>query len=181
MVQLVAAVALMVLIAVGAFLVRGGLSGDGDRTAGPAPVPTPTAPAPSAGPTIPADAVPRRVTKIVDGDTLDTEMGRIRLYGIDTPEVGEPSADEATAALAQQAPEGSVVWLWRPPGGDDKDQCDRLVRIVIRPDGTEANRTLVSAGLARAFRYYSERYVPEENLARAARLGIWSDAQVPVG
>ncbi len=36
----------------------------------------------------------------IDGDTLDDPtLGRIRLEGIDTPEVGEPGADEATRFL----------------------------------------------------------------------------------
>ena len=30
------------------------------------------------------------VTKVIDGDTLDTSVGRVRFFGIDTPEKGDP-------------------------------------------------------------------------------------------
>jgi len=36
------------------------------------------------------------VTGIVDGDTIDTSIGRVRFFGIDTPERGEACFTEAT-------------------------------------------------------------------------------------
>ena len=36
---------------------------------------------------------------VIDGDTLVLDGEKIRIQGIDTPEVGEPCHDEATEAL----------------------------------------------------------------------------------
>lgn len=33
---------------------------------------------------------------------------------------------------------------------------------------------MVRSGMALAYRYYSDRYVPDEAEARAGRLGIWA-------
>ena len=49
------------------------------------------------------------VTGIVDGDTIDTNIGRVRFYGIDTPERGEACFSEATADTERLA--GSEVRL----------------------------------------------------------------------
>ena len=47
------------------------------------------------------------VTRIIDGDTFDSTEGRIRLYGVDTPERGEQCFIEAAERLRQLA--GSSV------------------------------------------------------------------------
>ena len=36
------------------------------------------------------------VTGVVDGDTIDTSIGRVRFFGVDTPERGEECFTEAT-------------------------------------------------------------------------------------
>jgi len=41
--------------------------------------------------------------------------------------------------------------------------------------GGEINRWMVANGWAVAFRRFSDAYVPEEDDARAARRGLWSD------
>ena len=47
-----------------------------------------------------ADCPTVAVTRIVDGDTLDTTQGRLRLFGVDTPERGERCFREATDRLS---------------------------------------------------------------------------------
>ena len=57
---------------------------------------------PEPGPTTPVrETVRCTVTRIVDGDTLESEpVGRIRLLGIDTPELAqEPFGSMASEAL----------------------------------------------------------------------------------
>ena len=41
------------------------------------------------------------VERVIDGDTLDTNTGRVRLFGIDAPERGEKCFREATARLKE--------------------------------------------------------------------------------
>ncbi len=43
-----------------------------------------------------------KVTKVLDGDTFETESGqRVRLANVNAPEVGEPRAAKATAKLRE--------------------------------------------------------------------------------
>ena len=142
-----------------------------------------------------------RVTRVVDGDTIEVtitgrtegagagraEVGRsydVRLLGIDTPESVKPdspvecfgpeASDAATALL-----EGREVRLV-----DDVEEVDgfgRLLRYVYVEEEL-ANARLVANGYAKALIY--EPNVRHANLllglqrgARAAELGLWaSDA-----
>ncbi len=83
---------------------------------------------------------------IVDGDTLDVRVSgreeRIRLLNIDTPEVGDCLADEATAFLAGRVPVGSTVRLEY-----DDVRLDRYGRTLA---GVFAGDDLVNAAIARA-------------------------------
>ena len=49
------------------------------------------------------DCFEDQVIRIIDGDTLDTSRGVIRLYGVDTPEVGQRCSTEATQRLRKLA------------------------------------------------------------------------------
>jgi len=44
-----------------------------------------------------------QVIRIINGDTLDTSRGVIRLYGVEPPEVGQPCASDATERLRDLA------------------------------------------------------------------------------
>jgi endonuclease YncB( thermonuclease family) len=43
------------------------------------------------------------VERVVDGDTFDTPEGRVRLFGVDTPERGDKCFTEATDRLRELA------------------------------------------------------------------------------
>jgi endonuclease YncB( thermonuclease family) len=114
---------------------------------------------------------------VIDGDTLQFERSRVRLFGIDAPELsqtctrdgerwscGKASADRIRALIGS-----SVVNCT----GDELDQYGGLVA-TCTVDGTDLNREMVASGWAIAFRRYSERYVNDELRARAAKVGLWS-------
>lgn len=98
------------------------------------------------------------VIRWVDGDTvwLDVDLGfrmrsqaDFRLYGIDTPESGQPGRNEATAFAAAAAPAGTVVQIstFKNP-----DKYGRWLVEIITPDGKGSlNARLVLAGLAVAY------------------------------
>lgn len=120
--------------------------------------------------------------RAVDGDTLRIGATRIRLYGIDAPELhqlcGSGSArnpcGRAAADALGRAVEGRTVTCARM----DVDRYGRTVA-VCRSGGRDVGEELVSRGLAVAYRRYSSRYVGAEDVARAKRLGIWSDVFEP--
>jgi endonuclease YncB( thermonuclease family) len=93
---------------------------------------------------LPQSARPR-VVHVVDGDTLDvTGDRRVRLVGIDTPEVGECGYERATALLTRLTL-GERVNLAR--SGEDRDKYGRLLRYVDVA-GVDAGLVLLRRGVA---------------------------------
>jgi micrococcal nuclease len=96
---------------------------------------------------------PVLVRNVVDGDTIDViTFGRVRLLGIDAPEVGKvfdtpaPFAKEATDRLT------ALVlhrWVRLEQEGPSKDIYNRHLAYVVTEDGVCANVVLVREGLAR--------------------------------
>jgi len=137
------------------------------------------------------DSTQVRVTAVVDGDTLRVEglagrpLGRVRLLGIDAPEVAHPPspaecyADQATDVLADLAPVGSTIDLVSDSGQPNRDRYDRLLRYVDHNDVDVAHELLVS-GAAR--RYDATRplaretsYAEAAHDAQTAGSGLWGD------
>lgn len=121
-------------------------------------------------PAIPADAFEMTVESVHDGDTLrarvaapnavvgDLESTRVRLLGIDTPEIS-PELDcwgaEATAKLTALVPAGSTIWV--APDAEVHDQYGRTLLYVWTPDGRFVNGDLVAQGDARVEVYSPNR------------------------
>jgi endonuclease YncB( thermonuclease family) len=122
------------------------------------------------------------VQRVIDGDTLVLVDGtRVRLLGIDTPEVGrngqpdECGAAEATAALNALAGAGSAIRLEL-----DEQAEDRFGRTLawLWSGDTLLNETLASDGHARAMviapnSRYRDRILRAVDAARAQGRGIW--------
>ena len=120
-------------------------------TSMPAQTETPPQPAPPAPPApAPAPAGSAvAVTDVIDGDTIDTTAGRVRVIGIDTPERGECNFGPASSLLKRLiAQSGNQVVLTAVPGKDDSDRYGRLLRYVDSPSGQDLGRELIAAGLA---------------------------------
>ena len=116
------------------------------------------------------------VTSVIDGDTVELVDGRhVRYLGIDTPEIGDYYADEATARNRELV-EGRTIELQR--GSRDQDEYGRLLRYVY-VDGTFVNAELVAEGYATAYIFdpddrYSQVLVQLEQYARMKKLGLWA-------
>ena len=68
------------------------------------------------------------VVRVIDGDTVVLDSGeRVRLIGVDAPEVGERGASEATQFVTRLV-YGQTVWL--EADGNDRDSFGRLRRYV---------------------------------------------------
>ncbi len=115
-----------------------------------------------------------RVVKVVDGDTLRARSGgeelRVRLREIDTPERGQPYAEESRAALASLVA-GRAVRL-ETRGADDYGRL--LARVFVGE--LDVNAELVRRGAAWVFRRYSDdpELLALEREARAEKRGLWA-------
>lgn len=143
------------------------------------------APPPESGKAVVADVV---VLRVIDGDTVDLQDGRrIRLIGIDTPEMGyspraqvegvnDPFAEEATAFLRELA-EGRTVRLEFGP--EPEDRYGRTLAYLFLEDGAHLNAELLRRGYARAYRRFQHPRLNEfltlEEEARQAERGLWAD------
>lgn len=130
------------------------------------------------------------VVRVIDGDTLDLRVRdrgyattRVRLWGVDAPEiahkpgdVAEPGADAAAAYLRSQA-QGATVVL-RLQDHRLRGRYGRLLAYVVLPDGTDLNARLIGQGLAKADDRWGHdraaRYRALQREAKAAGLGVWS-------
>ena len=134
------------------------------------------------------------VDYIVDGDTIDVIIDgreeRVRLTGIDTPEVahdasgtrpatlGECFGDEATGFTASLVPVGTPVRLERDVVG--RDDYGRLLAYVYRADdGIFVNYEIVRQGYAQPLTIppnvtFSELMVQAARDAEADDVGLWS-------
>jgi endonuclease YncB( thermonuclease family) len=113
--------------------------------------------------------------KIVDGDSLEIGATRIRLFGIDAPEGRQlctrdakdwPCGVEATNKLRSLIGGRPIDCVQR-----DVDQYKRVVA-VCTIGTTDLNAAMVRAGLALAYRHYSNDYVADEDDARNAKRGM---------
>ncbi|HVZ20887.1 MAG TPA: thermonuclease family protein [Vicinamibacterales bacterium] len=117
----------------------------------------------------------------VDGDTIDVAgIGRVRLLGVDAPEIG--AGFDTPAPFAREARQfmSSAVagrWVRLELDAESHDGYGRLLAYVIRDDGVDVNAALVRAGLARISARYPLRRLSElqaaESDAQSARRGIW--------
>lgn len=104
----------------------------------------------------PADAsrASARVVRWVDGDTVETTLGTVRLIGIDSPERGRCGYRAATRHAQAVAPAGSRVSLGNPASVVDRDKYARKLRYVVTLTGRDIGLAQVRDG-ARA-RYDSQ-------------------------
>ena len=87
------------------------------------------------------------VTKVIDGDTLDTSVGRVRFFGIDTPERGDQCFQEATNFTRIAA--GDKVRL--ETGPRRTDSYGRRLAYVYDSSGESIDAQLISGGFAVAW------------------------------
>mgnify|MGYP001170498696 CR=1 FL=1 len=119
------------------------------------------------------------VSRVADGDTITVvhggDMTRIRLDGIDTPEMDQAFGVQARMFTSSRVSDRQVIVTVH-----DVDRYGRFVgRVQI--DGVDLSVALVSEGLAWHYTRYSDDAVlaRAEAEARTKKIGLWTQ-QSPV-
>ena len=130
----------------------------------------------------PSGRAAARVVKHTDGDTLWLSgVGKVRLIGVDTPEVyggAECYGRRASAFVERTAPLRSTV-TYRL-GTDERDRYGRALAYVYLEDGRLLNLMLVQRGYAQVLTVppnveFAERLRSAARRARAAGRGLWGE------
>ena len=114
--------------------------------------------------------------KIIDGDTIHIGQNKIRLHGIDAPEInqtcsiekiiwkcGIDSSQALESIISEKEVECEIVNI---------DRYKRFVAICFVKN-INLNQYLVQNGWAVAYRYYSEDFIKNEEIAKKNKAGIW--------
>ena len=116
------------------------------------------------------------VIRVIDGDTIEVlnyfnQPERIRLAGIDAPELAQPFGREARLKTSELCA-GKQVKI----SSSGKDKYGRTIAFVTIGQ-ISVNKTLLSSGLAWHYSYFD--HSPEltriEAEARLKHLGLWAD------
>jgi endonuclease YncB( thermonuclease family) len=126
------------------------------------------------------------VRAVYDGDTVllatrEKSRLKVRLYGIDAPETKKPDRPgQPYGDLSRQTLKEKIMGRRVAAEIVDIDQYQRAVA-VIRYDGRDINREMVSEGMAWAYRRYlqgayASEYIGSETGARSRRAGLWRES-----
>jgi len=114
---------------------------------------------------------------IVDGDTIKIEKTKIRLSGIDAPEIKQLCVDKnlnewhcgkkSKIALINFINNKTIKCI-----GHKKDRYKRIIGECYLGK-QDIQEWMVKNGWAIAYREYSKKYINAENFAKNNNLGIW--------
>lgn len=114
---------------------------------------------------------------VTDGDSLRIGDERIRLFGIDAPELSQRCTDKSgktwacgrwSKAQMTALVQGETIRCT----AQDRDRYGRVVATCFA-DGIDLSRVMVDRGAAFAYRRYSRAYVANERRAATAGRGVW--------
>ncbi len=115
--------------------------------------------------------------RVIDGDSIEIKGIKIRLYGIDAPEVKQICKDlnnndwkcglESKARL-EKLISNNIIFC----KGDNRDRFNRLIAKCYY-NNIDLQSWLVLNGLATVYSKYSLEYIYEENIAKNNKVGIW--------
>ncbi len=116
-------------------------------------------------------------SRIIDGDTLVWKGRRVRLHGMDAPEMDQTCRDESGEVYmcGWRARQHLKEIISDRPMFCDRVTTDRYGRdvAVCLVDGIDIGERMVLDGWAVAYIRYSRAYAWAENEARRNRRGLW--------
>lgn len=115
--------------------------------------------------------------RVIDGDTVDLadaeqKLHRVRIVGMDAPELAQPYGRTAKSALAELILHKEIQVL--PEGVDKYNRELAQLRYDTSFGQLDVAETMISNG--HAFSWGGVHYKAQE-YAAAHRLGVWSDAR----
>tara|TARA_Y100000590_G_scaffold252236_1_gene283213 strand:+ start:882 stop:1370 length:489 start_codon:yes stop_codon:yes gene_type:complete len=114
--------------------------------------------------------------KIIDGDTIHIGKYKIRLHGIDAPEIKQTcTINEKKWNCGIKSKEYLIKFISNHIVNCkiiDKDRYNRLIGICF-VNYKNINQYIVKNGWAIAYRYYSNDYIKEEEIAKKNQSGVW--------
>lgn len=122
-------------------------------------------------------ALSGKVVSVHDGDTITILAGKeqvkIRLFGIDAPELKQPYGKKSKQFLSNLIA-GQIVEV-------KENGNDRYGRTIgtISLNGEDINAQMVESGYAWAYRRFSKKYAPQESEAKFEKRGLWRDNPIP--
>jgi len=115
------------------------------------------------------------VDRVIDGDTvkikLDDKTERVRLFGIDSPELKKKYGQQAKDFVKSQLEGKTVKVIWQ-----ERDKYKRIVGTIYLGE-TNINHLIVAEGWAKWYRFFAPDDKELERLekqARKAKKGIWA-------
>ena len=128
------------------------------------------------------------ISKVIDGDTVHINNFKIRLEGIDAPEMRQKCKKEflkisstigfifykdyncgevSKKKLKDKINESKIKCI-----SSSKDRYKRHIGTCFKGQ-TNLNQWMVRNGYAIAYRRYNKKYIPDENFAKENKLGLW--------
>ena len=116
------------------------------------------------------------VLRVIDGDTIETEFGTIRLLGINTPEKNMQGYEEGKDFLKEL--ENKTIDVLRDK--EDTDKYNRLLRYVFY-NNKNINIEIIEKGLANIYMFedlvFERQLIRAQEYARDYGLGIWQKSK----
>ena len=128
------------------------------------------------------------ISKVIDGDTVQIDNFKIRLEGIDAPEMRQKCKKEflkisstigfifykdyncgevSKKKLKDKIKESEIKCI-----SSSKDRYKRHIATCFKGQ-TNLNQWMVRNGYAIAYRRYNKKYIPDEDFAKENKLGLW--------
>ena len=115
---------------------------------------------------------------VYDGDTvlmnMNGEKRKIRLYGIDAPEMSQEFGDKSRALLSRLVEKKKIT-----VSVTGEDRYGRVIGVIF-VDGMDVNALMLKNGAAWHYKDFdkSTEYAELESLARMERLGLWATRSI---
>ncbi len=116
------------------------------------------------------------IPKIVDGDTIRISIYKIRLEGIDAPEIRQickkNNREYFCGRISKEKLDDKVKGNNIICKTHSRDRYKRYLATCYI-NGLNLNQWMVRNGHALAYRRYSKKYITDEDFAKDNKLGLW--------